>query len=104
MCENFNICFGKFNELKSTVHLLKDKVESLGNTQKDIQDLVRSVDKLAINMSHMLEEQKIQREEINELKEAPAKAFGKYKTALVTGVITTVIGMLIGAVFSLFIK
>ena len=49
-------------------------------------ELTLSIKKMAINMEHMLEEQKRQGEEIKELKEAPVKSWNTVKTAILSAI------------------
>lgn len=75
-----------------------DKCES---QQEAMSTLTRSVDRLAITMGTMVDEQKELKADVKALKEAPAENFNYYKRTILSCVITAVVGALIGAVIAL---
>lgn len=81
-----------------------DEIEKKVDT---IQNLTLSVNKLAINMEQMLNEQKKQREDIDTLKSEPANQWNSMKRTAFTAVISTLAGGLtvgIISILSMFIK
>lgn len=88
----------------------KQKIGSLGHRmddceaqQKTISNLVRAVDKLAINMENMLKEQALQGTRILALEQEPANEFKYYKRIIASAVISGVLGAIIGAVMALIL-
>lgn len=69
----------------------------LEETVKQFTSLTISVEKMALNMERMLEEQKKQGKKLDEIENAPAKNWNTVKTALITGIITVTIGIVVGA-------
>lgn len=81
-----------------------DEIEKKVDT---IQNLTLSVNKLAINMEQMLNEQKKQREDIDTLKSEPANQWNSMKRTAFTAVISTLAGgFTVGIIsmLSMFIK
>ncbi|OQA48436.1 MAG: hypothetical protein BWY46_01382 [Firmicutes bacterium ADurb.Bin300] len=94
----------KLNDHDHEISSLKHRVKECEEQQATINKLVNSVDKLATNMENMLEEQKTQRREINELKQVPAEDFKYYKRLIVGCILTGVVGAILGAILTLVIK
>lgn len=94
----------KLNDHDHEISSLKHRVRECEQQQATINKLVNSVDKLATNMENMIEEQKTQRCDINELKQAPAEDFKYYKRIVVGCVLTGIIGAVLGAILTLVIK
>ena len=84
------------HEIKSLKHRV-NKCEEQNNT---LNKLVNSVDILAVNMKHMADEQKSQREHIEKLEKEPAEDFKHYKRLVIGCVITTVVGAVLGAILA----
>ena len=70
------------------------RIGELETTVKEIQKISISVEKLATNMSYMLEEQRKQGERLSELENKPAEAW----TTMQRTILTTICGALAGAV------
>ena len=68
--------------------------------QATLNKLASSVDVLAVNMKHMADEQKSQREHIERLEKEPAEEFKHYKRLIIGCVITTIIGAVVGAILA----
>lgn len=83
---------------------LKHRMENCENEQKATSNLVHAVDKLAGNMGRMLDEQKEQGKRLLKLEQAPTEDYRYYKRLIVGCVVTTIIGIVIGAVFALILK
>lgn len=81
---------GEFNDLK-------DKVNKLEGVFDKINTIVVSIEKLAIEMKYMREEQTKLDNRITAIEEKPGKRYD----SIVTYIITTVVGAVIGAVVSL---
>lgn len=78
-----------------------DKLEPIVETTNKI---ALSVERMATIQEGMLEEQKAQREDINELKQQPAKDAHTIKMDLWKCIISAVLGALIAAVLTLILK
>ena len=72
-----------------------DKVEMLAES---VNKLALSVEKIALTQSQMLEEQKAQREDIDELKMAPSRTARDLRNKIISTVVTTLIGALIAMI------
>lgn len=84
-------------EIKS----LTRRVTDIEGKQEAINELALSVNKLAVNMEHMLDEQKEQGERLKSLEAEPMENSRYYKRLAVGGIITTVIGAVVGALIAL---
>lgn len=83
---------------------LKHRVKGCEEQQKTMNNLIKVVDKLAVNMENMLEAQKGQSGRLLKLEQAPVEDHKYYKRLIVGCIMTTVIGIVIGAVFALILK
>lgn len=91
------------NDFKHNIEEIKGRLEKCESQQEAMVELIRSVDRLTITMGNMVEEQKGLKKDVKALKEAPAEKFNYYKKLIVGGIITTVLGAIIGAFISLII-
>lgn len=80
------------------------RISLLEESQAQIQELVISVNKLANNMQHMLEEQKAQNKRLEAIENAPAKDYHELKMKIITTIVTSVVSLIIGAVLALVIN
>lgn len=94
----------KFEGYGKEIGSLKHRMDACEKMQSEITALVRSVDRLAINMENMLTEQKGQGERLARLEQAPAEDYRHYKRVIIGCIITGVIGILLGAVITLILK
>lgn len=78
---------GEFNDLK-------DKVNKLEGVFDRITNIAMSTEKLAIEMKYMREEQNKQDERLTNLEQKPMKRYDN----VVNYIITSIIGLVIGAV------
>lgn len=76
---------------------LKHRMKVQEDQAKAIQSLVVSVEKLALNMENMLEEQKKQGERLKVLEEEPKKQWSSIKKTIFTSVLSTIAGALAAA-------
>ena len=90
----------KFEDHEHEIKSLKHRMEKCEEQQATLNKLVNSVDVLAVNMSHMAEEQKKQGEHIEKLEKEPAEDFKHYKRLLIGCVITTIVGAVVGALLT----
>lgn len=85
------------HEIKSLKHRM-DEVEA---EQKDLQSLTLSVQKLAISMENMVNTQNKQGERLDRLEGEPKETWIGIKKAIMTSVISTVVGGIVGALIVL---
>lgn len=74
------------------------RIQLLEDNVRQINALTVSVEKMAVNMGNMLEEQKKQGKRLETLEKEPAESYKHIKMAIITSVISTIVGALIGAV------
>lgn len=94
----------KLNDHEHEIKSIKHRVTDIEKKQGEIETLALSVNKLAINMEHMLNEQKEQGRRLQRLESEPAETAKYYRRTIVTAIITTFAGAIIGAVLALIIK
>lgn len=70
------------------------RIDDLEKKVDTIQNLTLSVNKLAINMEQMLNEQKKQREDIDALKNEPADRWNSMKRTAFTTIVSAIAGAL----------
>ena len=93
----------KLNDHDHEIKSLKHRVEEVEQKQSEIGELTQSVNKLAINMGYMLDEQKEQGERMKKLETEPADNAKYYKRTIISCVITTVLGGILGALIALLV-
>lgn len=93
----------KLNDHDHEIKSLKHRVSDAEKKQTEIETLTLSVSKLAVNMQHMLEEQREQNQRLKALESAPADEVKTIHKTLLTAVITTVVGAIVGAILALII-
>lgn len=93
----------KLNDHDHEIKSLKHRVSDVEKKQTEIETLTLSVSKLAVNMQHMLEEQREQSQRLKALESAPADEVKTIHKTLLTAVITTVVGAIVGAILALII-
>lgn len=81
---------GQEHDIKSLLH----RTKNLENQSNETQELVLAVNKLAINMEHMLAEQRAQNKRLSKLEEEPADRWNSIKRTAITTVISTISGAL----------
>lgn len=73
---------------------IEHRVKDLELESQSIHELVLSVNKLAINMEHMLQEQKDQGDRLRKLEEEPAERWNSARKTAFTSIVSTVAGAL----------
>lgn len=74
------------------------RISLLEESVQQINALVVSVEKMAINMGNMLEEQKKQGERLEALEKEPAETQKQIRQAIITAIVGTVVGAVVTAV------
>ena len=93
----------KLNDHEHEIKSIKHRMNEVEKKQSEIETLTLSVNKLAINMEHMLHEQKEQGERLKTLESEPAETAKYYRRTIVTGIVTAVVGAIVGAILALII-
>lgn len=92
------------SDFKHSIESINARLDKCESQQEAMSTLTRSVDRLALTMGNMVEEQKELKADVKALKEAPAEDFNHYKRTVISCIITTIVGALIGAVIVLLSK
>lgn len=87
-------------EIKSLKHRMNEREK----TDETLLDLTTSVKTLGLNMEYMLKEQKRQGEHLEKLEHAPTEEYKHYKRLIIGCIITSIIGIIVGAVFTAILK
>lgn len=79
---------------------LKHRVKELEAENKAIQELALSVNKMAVNMENMLEEQRRQGERLEVLEKVPSETDKQIKQAVITALAGGIVGTFVTAILS----
>ncbi len=90
----------KFENHEHEIKSLKHRMARCEEQQATLHKIASSVDVLAVNMKHMANEQKSQREHIEKLEKEPVEDFKHYKRLVIGCIITTILGTVFGAVLA----
>lgn len=74
---------------------LEDQLKQLQTISEAIQNLTISVNQMATNMEHMIDEQKSQGEKIQNLEDEPANNWKSVKATAITSVVSAIVGAFI---------
>lgn len=77
------------------------RITVLEENMRQINALTVSIEKMAVNMENMLEEQKRQGERLEKLEAEPAEANKQIKMAIITAIVGLVVGFLGNALLGL---
>lgn len=80
---------------------LEKDIDHLSALTSSIQEMGMSVNRLAINMEHMVTEQKEQGERIKTLEQVPTDNWNSVRKTTITTIVSGVIGALVGALLLL---
>ena len=83
------------------IKTLFNNVSELRNVTGEINKLAISVEKLAINQSAMIEQQNELKKDVDEIKLQPAKDAHDNKQKFIQAIITTTVGLVVGALITL---
>ena len=86
-------------EIKSLKHRMNEREEA----DKTLTELTTSVKTLAVNMEYMAKEQQKQGKRLDNLEQEPAEDFKYYKRIIISCIITTILGALIGAIIAKYL-
>ena len=99
--EEVAVCLTRHEDKIKT---LSHRVQICESENESIRTIALSVNKLAVNMEHMLAEQKEQGKRLTVLERAPAEGYNRLKDSLIKCVISSVLGALVGAVMMLVVR
>ena len=91
----------KFEAHDHEIKSLKHRVQDLEVQGKAIQDLVLSVNKMAVNMENMLEEQKKQGQRLEVLERVPAETNRQVKQAIINTLVGGIVGSIVTALLTI---
>lgn len=91
----------RFAEHSKEIGSAKHRLNDVEREQKTIHELVVSVKELALNMQHMIEEQKEQGQRLEALEKEPSVRLAQIKTAIITAIATALVGGIVVAVLTL---
>ncbi len=80
------------------------RLDVLEEAMKNNSAMVANVERLAVNMENMLKVQEAQGKRLDTLEQEPGRQYKTVKAAVITSVISTLTGGVLGAVMALFIK
>ena len=92
------------NVLNIRMDHLEKRMDKLENLSESINKLTINVEKMSASMENMVEVQKKQSEDIENLKLQPGEDAHKLKFEVVKAIILAVVGAIIGALLTLIIK
>lgn len=90
----------KLTEHHKEIESLKHRMNDCEKVQEETNALIRSVDRLAINMENLFEEQKNQGQRLTYLEQAPVEKFEYYKRLIFGCLLTGILGTILGALFA----
>ena len=80
---------------------LKHRVGDLEKESHTISELVLAVNRMAVSMEHMLEEQKKQGERLGVLEQVPLNTGRQVRTAVINTLVSAVVGAIVVALLAL---
>lgn len=86
------------------IKTLFNNVSKLEKITNEINTLALNIEKIAINQTTMIEQQKQLRTDLDEIREQPAKDAHDIKITVIKCVITGVISAIVGALIALVIR
>lgn len=96
------------NELETKVIEHEQQIKTLFNNQARLEKVVDKIDKLTVSIEKMtviqqdmIDEQKAIKEDVNNIKEQPAKDAHEIKQKIINSIITTAVGLVVGALITL---
>lgn len=92
------------NNLKNKYDIIDKRTTKCEQIHEELYNIARSVDKLAFNMDNMVATQKEQNKRIDKLEEEPLENLKYYKKQIISIILSTIIGGVIGAIMCLIIK
>ena len=94
----------KLNDHQHEITSLEHRVGDCEKQQATLTELVKSVNKLAVNMDTMLKNLEKQDSRIDKIEQIPIDEYRNYKRVIGSCIITGIIGTLIGAILTTILK
>lgn len=91
-------------ELKKEIGSLKHRMKNCEEWREVLNEIAGSVSRLAINMEYMAKEQTEQGQRLARLEQEPADNAKFYRRQLISSILTTIVGIVVGALLMLIIK
>lgn len=98
--ENLQLLIETSERAKSNSH----RIDNLEKDTRTIYELVKSVERIAINTENIQKELALQGAKIEALEERPGKQWGDIRKVIITSITTTIVGAIVGAVMALILK
>ena len=93
----------KLENHENQIGSLKHRMDEVEDKNNALTELTLSVNSLATNMKHMVHEQEKQGERLERLEQAPAEEHKYYKRTILSCIITTLVGALLGGLLTTII-
>lgn len=81
---------------------LNNRLSTVENTTKDMQELVKNVGIMATNMEHMVDEQRNQSDRLERLEEAPLNSLYTVKNGIYNAIGASIGGAIVAAILFFF--
>lgn len=91
----------RFEVHEQEIKSLKHRMNDCESSQELFNKLINSVDKLSLSMEYMNKELQALGKRLEKLENAPMEEFKHYKRAIITSIITGVVGVVLGAIFAI---
>lgn len=98
--ESFQMLIETAERAKSNAH----RIDGLEQDTKTIYELVKSVEKIAVNTENMQRQLQEQGSKIEALEQLPAQKWNSVVKTVITTLCSTLVGGIIGAVLALVLK
>ena len=86
------------------IKTLFNRVDKVEKVTTEIYKMGTNVERLTINQTVMLEQLASLKKDVDEIKNQPIKDLHEIKQKVIIGVITAIVGIIIGAFFTLILK
>lgn len=94
----------KLAEHDNRIKVSEHRIDDLESNQKEINALTVSVHELARSVESMVSEQKDQNERLKKIEMEPGNNFKSLKTTIISSIISTVVGIALGALIAIIAK
>lgn len=94
----------QLNDHANAIKSMTECIKKIEEKQSEMDELIKSVNELAFNMKHMIEEQIKQGNKLEKLEQAPLESMKLYKRQLFNAIISALAGLLVGALFTAAIQ
>ena len=89
---------------KKDIQSLKERMTKVEENANVMIELCKNVEKMAINMEHMAQEQKEIKERVTKIENEPAEEYRHIRRTIITSIVTAIVGAILGALIALILK